>query len=301
MPRLRVVASRLNRGLGAAIVYALLIVFAFTFAYPLLYMVVTSLKTTQEYVNPLITWIPTQLDWQNYLTALTQLHYFSAARDTLIVAASGAAAQVVAACFIGYGFGRPSLAFRGRGLLLGLVVLTLVVPPQTIIVALYELYSTFHMINTPWPFIVPGLFGQGLKGGLFILIFRQAYAALPVDVEEAGRLDGASPWRIWWRLMLPQTGPAITVSAVLAFIWQWNAFFEPSMFLNNSKFTTLPLQLGATISNVLNQPAFETFSAYNMSVIFAEALITVVPVLIGYALVSGWFLDSFSRVGVPSD
>ena len=300
LPRLQTVVRRLNRGLGLAIVYALLIVFAFTLAYPFLYMVVTSLKTIPEYLNPLVTWVPTHVDWGNYLVAWAALHYRTAAVDTLFMSTLGAAAQVLAACFVGYGFGRASLAFPGRGILLALVVLTLVVPPETVIVALYRLYVFFHWINTPWPFIVPGLFGQGLRGGLFILVFRQTYGALPVDVEEAGRLDGASPWRIWWRLMLPQTGPAITVCGVLSFIWHWNSYFEPLMFLNG-KFSTLTLRFAAYISSVLANPAASSFASYNVSVIMSEAILTTLPLLIVYALISGRFLQSFSRVGVSSE
>jgi multiple sugar transport system permease protein len=303
-PRLRI-AARLGRNLAmhrlrrlpvTLAIYALLTVFAFTLAYPLLYLVSTSLKSVPEYLNPLLTWIPVHPDSANYVAAWAGLCYAPAFLDTLEVALLGALCQVAASATIGYGLGRPRTAFRGRNLVLGLVLLTLIVPPETVIVALYRTYVGFHWINTPWPLTVPGLFGQGLRGGLFILVFRQVYAALPGEVEEAGQLDGAGPWRIWWSLMLPLAGPALTVTAVLSFVWHWNDYFQPAMFLN-ANFTTLPLRFANAVSSILANPAAASFARYNVSVIMAEAVLVTAPALLGYVVVSRFFLRSFDRAG----
>ncbi len=295
-PRRAPSTRRLRRLGGALVIYGLLCVFAFTLAYPLLYLVATSLKSVPAFLNPLLMWIPVHPDGGNYVAAWRGLRYPSALLDTVIVASLGAACQVVAAAIIGYGLGRPRTHFPGRNLIIGLVLLTLIVPPETVIVALYRTYVGFHWINTPWPLTVPGLFGQGLRGGLFILVFRQVYAALPGEVEEAGQLDGAGPWRIWWSLMLPLAGPALTVTAVLSFVWHWNDYFQPAMFLN-ANFTTLPLRFANAVSSILANPAAASFARYNVSVIMAEAVLVTAPALLGYVVVSRFFLRSFDRAG----
>ena len=299
------IAARLVRRLGTLrlrrlpltlVIYALLAIFAFTLSYPLLFLVSTSLKSVPEYLNPLLTWIPVHPDWANYVAAWAGLSYAPAFLDTLAVAVLGTLSQVAASATIGYGLGRPRTAFHGRPLILGLVILTLIVPPETVIVALYRTYVGLHWINTPWPLTVPGLFGQGLRGGLFLLLFRQVYAALPGDIEEAGQLDGAGPWRIWWSLMLPLVGPAVTVTAVLSFVWHWNAYFQPAMFLNG-RFTTLPLSFANAVSAILANPAASSFARYNVSVIMAEAVLVTAPALVVYIAVSRLFLRSFERAG----
>ncbi len=287
---------RLRRLPATLAIYALLVVFAFALAYPLLYLVSTSLKSVPEYLNPLLTWIPVHPDWTNYVAAWTALGYAPAFLDTLAVASLGALCQVAASATIGYGLGRPRTAFPGRKLVLGLILLTLIVPPETVIVALYRTYVGLHWINTPWPLTLPGLFGQGLRGGLFLLLFRQVYASLPGDIEEAGQLDGAGPWRIWWSLMLPLAGPAVTVTAVLSFVWHWNAYFQPAMFLNG-RFTTLALSFANAVHAILANPAASSFSRYNVSVIMAEAVLVTAPALVVYVGISRVFLRSFERAG----
>ncbi len=281
-------------------VYLILIDVAFVFLYPLIYMVVASLKTAQDFADPYTYWIIKQPTLENLRDAYETMSFLRSATNSIIIALASSIAQVISCSFIGYGFARGK--FPGRDLLFILALFTLIVPPQTIIVSLFILYQRLNWIDTYYPFIIPSLFGQGLKGALFIYIFRQFFKGFPQELEDAARIDGAGGIRIYSQVFLPLSKPAILVVSLFSFVWHWNDYFEFSIYIMDKRKATLPIKLLD-----LNWWFTEVKMGYggatgmfqlNEGVEMAGCLLVIAIPLILYAFAQKYFVSSIERTGL---
>ncbi len=215
--------------MGNTFYYLLLLSLSFVFVYPLLYMISESLMRPQDVADATVQWIPKVFTLENYSIAFESINYWNGLMNSVWISFGSAVLQIMSCSFIGYGFAR--YRFPGRGLWLALLVFTFLVPPQTIVVPLYIFFSDLGWINTLYPFVFPSLFGFGLKGALFVLIFIQFYRSLPRVLEEAARIDGAGPYRTYWMIMFPLAKPAMLVVFLFSVVWNWNDVFQPNMYL----------------------------------------------------------------------
>lgn len=296
-------ARMLGRGmrpglLSKIIVFVLLVDLAFVYVYPILYMISTMLMSTLDLVDPTIRWIPTTLYWDNLVKAFEGLGYWQGFWQSLSVSLVAAVAQAISCGIAGYGFARYD--FPGKNLLFVLVLLAFVIPPQIIVIPLYLLYREFGWINTKLPLIIPEMLGLGLKGSMFIVIYRQFFIGLPQSLEEAARIDGANSLTILGRIMLPLAKPAILTVSLFSFVWHWNDYYLPSMFISEQSQWTLVRRL-----QVLQQSLDEIYevSPYGMSsmtepVNMAGAFLVIMPVLLLYFIAQRWFTESIERTGL---
>ncbi|MCL5947118.1 MAG: carbohydrate ABC transporter permease [Chloroflexi bacterium] len=318
---------KLARTLAIRIVtYLILADIAFVFLFPVFYMLATSIKSVQDLTDPTIQWIASGIDWQNYILAWQAINFWHSFSNSAQIAILSGVGQVISCAFVGYGFGR--INFPGREILFLLVIFTFLVPPETIIVPLFILYKTMprlaidinlasfpHIfaingtfgpgkildhgwIDTYWPFIFPSFLGEGLKGSVFVLIFRQFFRGLPWELEEAARVDGAGPLATFFRIMLPLAKPAILVSFLFSVVWHWNDYLEPLIYLNRSELFTLPMRLsvlGQTLNEVTGGAGSEF---YNEALAMAACVLVILPVLILYLFTQRFFTESIDRTGV---
>ncbi|MCL4543192.1 MAG: carbohydrate ABC transporter permease [Chloroflexi bacterium] len=308
------------------VTYLILADIAFVFLFPVFYMVATSVKSIQDLTDPTIQWIASGIDWQNYILAWQAVNFWSSFSNSAQIALLAGVGQVISCAFVGYGFGR--IPFPGRELIFLLVIFTFLVPPETIIVPLFILYKTMprlaidlnfaafpHIvsvsgsfgpgkilehgwIDTYWPFIFPSFLGEGLKGPVFILIFRQFFRGLPWELEEAARVDGAGPFATFFRIMLPLAKPAILVTFLFSIVWHWNDYLEPLIYLNRRELYTLPMRLsvlGQTLNDVTGGAGADF---YNEALAMAACLLVIMPVLILYLFTQRFFTESIDRTGV---
>ena len=147
--------------------YLLLLDLAFVFLYPFLDMVITSIKTQEDLLDITVKWLPNKIFWQNYQIALESLSYTDFLKNSMIVTALATVGHVLSCSFIAYGFAR--YRFKGKNILFGIVIFSMIVPVQVLIFPLYMMYSRLGWLNTFLPLTVPTFFGFGLRGGLFIL------------------------------------------------------------------------------------------------------------------------------------
>lgn len=294
-----VLGRTLSDGLLAKLaIYALLSIVAYLYLQPLLYMVSTMLKDMSDLLDPTVKWIPRAVTWENLSKAFKGLQYPVALRNTALIALSCSLAQVLVCAMTGYALARLAVPFKG--LITALVILTFLIPPQVIIIPLYVIFSKLGLLNTLFVFLVPALFGQGLKGALFILIFRQFFRAQPASLEEAAKLDGASSFRLFFRIMLPLAQSACLVVFLFSFIWYWNMYYEPSMFLANG-FTPLSIRLD-NLEDVLNPSLLGNTHFITNPVTegtkMAAAFLIILPPLILFMVLQRWFVAGIERTGI---
>ncbi|WP_163880543.1 carbohydrate ABC transporter permease [Paenibacillus favisporus] len=284
--------------LAKMVIYVLLSIVAYLYLQPLLYMISTMLKTVSDLLDPSVKWIPRVVTWENLTKAYKGLQYPEALRNTVLIALSCSIVQVLICSMTGYALARLAVPFKG--LITALVLLTFLIPPQVIIIPLYVIFSKLGLLNTLFVFLVPAIFGQGLKGALFILIFRQFFRAQPPSLEEAAKLDGASAARLYFRIMLPLAQSACLVVFLFSFIWYWNMYYEPSMFLAKG-FTPLSIRLDQ-LEDVLNPSLLGSKDLVSNPVTegtkMGAAFLIILPPLVIFMFLQRWFITGIERTGI---
>ncbi|WP_274362123.1 carbohydrate ABC transporter permease [Paenibacillus thermotolerans] len=276
-------------------VYVILIDLAFVFLYPFIYMITTALKQPVDLMNFTIKWIPTSMAWENFYYGALGLQYWTHFKNSVIISGLSVIGQVISCSFVAYGFAR--IRFPGRELLFFLCMFTLIIPPQTIIVPMFMQYKGMGWLDSMLPLIVPSFLGNGLRGALFIFIFRQLFRNLPWELEDAARVDGCGTFKVYWRIILPLTPPAIVVTTLLSLVWHWNDFFEPSIFLSSDTKFTLPMMLPRLYQS-LDQMSGRSFEVFSLTVIMAATFLVLLPMLIVYLFLQRYFIQGVERSGL---
>jgi ABC-type glycerol-3-phosphate transport system permease component len=178
------------------------------------------------------------IQWQNYYTAWTSIQFGQYFQNSLIVTVLTLLGGVSSSFVVAYGFAR--FRFPGRNLLFALCLSTMILPPEVTIIPLFIAFKNIHWTDSLKPLIVPSFFG----GGAFsIFLLRQFILTLPFELDEAAMIDGASRLRILRDIILPNSRPALATVAIFSFIFHWNDFFGPLIFLNSPEKFTIPLGL----------------------------------------------------------
>jgi multiple sugar transport system permease protein len=219
--------------------HTLLIGFGVVMLYPLLWMVASSVKPTETIFRDPSLW-PAGFNLDNYLDGWTALnnpfhHYLL---NSAVIAAGAIAGNLLSCSLAAYAFAR--MEFRGRRVLFAAMLLTLMLPVHVLIVPQYVLFSQLGWVNTFLPLIVPKFFAID---AFFIFLMVQFIRSLPRELDEAARIDGCGHGRIYWRIILPLSVPALATSALFTFIWTWNDFFSQLIYLAEPSLHTVPVAL----------------------------------------------------------
>ncbi|SCL63820.1 carbohydrate ABC transporter membrane protein 2, CUT1 family [Micromonospora citrea] len=269
--------------LRRAALYAALVALALVFLTPLVWMVVTSLKTYTGAQRIPPTWLPSPVSGYGYEQILNNsanpvLRWFL---NSMLAATLHALLVLATASMAAYALAR--MRFRGRRVLFALIVGTLFVPPTSLIIPNFLIVDELNWVDTLAVVVVPG---AASAFGVFFL--RQFFLSLPRELEEAAVLDGAGQWQIFWKVVLPLSKPALATLAVLSFLTNWNDFLWPIFVLFSPEMLTLPPGLG------LLQGAYNT----DYPVIMAGAVLASVPVLILFVLAQRHIIQGVSRSGL---
>jgi multiple sugar transport system permease protein len=272
-----------RRLLSRGVVHAVLLFLVLISIIPLLYMVSTSFKPNgTEYQVP-IRWIPDRLAWENYSLALTSVPTFTFLANTLIVTIVSLIGELLSCSLAAYAFAR--LRFPGRNFLFLTMLSTLMLPFFVIVIPLFILFRNLGWIDTLLPLTVPAFFGIN---SLFIFFLRQSFMTLPLELDEAARVDGASFFRIWWSIIMPLSKPALVTVAILSLVFHWNDFQGPLIFLNSQKNFTLALGIQ------LFRNQYRTF--FNQTMAFATLM--TAPILIVFFIFQKHFIKGIAMTGL---
>ena len=212
------------------------IIVGLVFCFPFLWMFATSLKPTSEIFSTGSSFFASRVEWSNYLTAWTSIPFGRIIFNSFLVATAGALLTTVVSLLSAYAFAR--LQFKHRDKLFLVFLGTLVLPQEVLVIPLYIMMNKLDMVNSLTALIMPFAFGAF---GAFLI--RQFLLALPVEFEEAARIDGAGSIRILWSVILPLVRAPLAVVAVFSFIDYWSSFLWPLVIINDASQATIPLGL----------------------------------------------------------
>ncbi|PPK93464.1 multiple sugar transport system permease protein [Kineococcus xinjiangensis] len=267
-------------------VHALSLVILAVVLYPLLWMVMSSLKPTNQIIgDPSL--LPTEASLDNYRTALAGIGGISAwtfARNSLFLAVVSVIGTVLSSAVTAYAFAR--IEFAGRKLWFALMIGTLLLPFHVLIIPQYIVFNKLGLINT----FVPLLIGKFLAAeAFFIFLMVQFMRNLPRELDEAARIDGCGHVRIFISIMLPLMRPAIITTSIFAFIWSWNDFLGPLLYLNDPEKYPLPLALRLFVDQT---------SVSDYGAMIAMSVLALVPVMLFFFLFQRYLVDGVATQGL---
>lgn len=263
------------------IAYLVIILGALTMVLPFIWMLSTSLKSLKEvFVFP-PTLFGDKIVWQNYLKISDRYPFGLFFLNSLKISIVVVIAQLFTSAMAGFAFAR--LKFPGRDTLFALYLATLIVPLHVTLVPTFILMRWFGWIDTHYSLIIPSLVSAF---GTFLM--RQFFLTIPVDLEDAARIDGCTPFGIFWRIFLPLSKPALATLGVFTYMGIWNDFIRPLVFLNSIPIMTVPLGL-ATMQGMYST---------DWPVLMAGTVISILPVLIAFVFAQEYFVRGVTLSGM---
>lgn len=262
--------------------YAILLVLAILFLAPFYWMISTALKSAEQlFVIPPV-WIPNPPTFENFGKVFQEVPFDKYFVNTAWLVGWNVLGQVLSVTLIAYGFAR--LRFPGRDILFLLLLGTLMVPSQVTLVPQFILFAKLGWVNTYLPLIVPAFTGNPF----LIFLMRQYMLTIPLDLDEAATIDGANRWQILWRIILPLVMPAIVLVAVFTFVWTWNDYMGPLIYLNDPNLFTVSLGLGF----------FRGVRETSWDLLMAASVLSMIPPLVLFFIAQRRLLGGISATGI---
>jgi len=259
-----------------AVVHAALVVVCLAFVFPTLWMLSTSLKSVDQAMSYPPELVPRSFQFRNYVETVRYIPFFTYIKNTLVVCTLATFGTTLSSAVVAYSFAR--LEWPGRDVLFGLTLATMMIPFPVLMVPLYGLFRALGWIGTLSPLWVPCFFGSAFN----IFLLRQFFLRIPKSLPEAMAIDGASELQIFWRMYVPLSKPALAVTAFFQFIYVWNDFLGPLLYLTDQPTFTLSLGLQFYQSH---------FSGTQWHYLMAASLLTTLPILVLFFFVQRTFLS----------
>jgi ABC-type glycerol-3-phosphate transport system permease component len=247
---------------------------------PYLWTATMSLRTTDEIFRNHYG-LPIPPRWENYHRAWTEFGYATYFRNSAIVTVVSVALVTVLGAMAAYAFARRRYAFPGREPLFLLIFLSVMFPPQIMLLALFQILVQYKLFNTLTGLI---LIYVVTELPLTIYLLRAFFAQIPSELEEAARIDGCGDWRMFWRVMLPIALPAVATTVILNFIYFWNEFLYAVVFITQQHRRTLPLAIQFLVSD----------QYFDIAMLATGLMISTLPVLLLYLFLSDWFVKGMT-------
>lgn len=276
------IGGKARKRIYNVIIQIVLIVMAALAIFPFLWMISTSLKGAEEAFAYPPSLIPETFRWENYKKALTDLPFDKAYFNSLKLAVINVTGQVVTSAMAGYALGK--LKFKGSNVVFGGFIAVMMVPYTVISIPLFLIFSELNLIDTHLAIILMTF--AYMPMGVFLC--RQFIMALPDELMEAAIIDGANYGSIFFRIIIPLIKPALASLGIFSFMWNWNSFYTPLIFLNSQDKFTVPLLLNM----------FKGKYTVDWSLIMAASTISIIPVLIVYLFAQKHIIEGITITGL---
>ncbi len=291
--------------------YLLLLGVSYVALFPIIKMASAALSIPEDYFSGRTGILPTTATFQNFKNSQLYFDYFKHAKVTALITITSTICSVFVCSLIGYGLGRYK--FKGSNIVYACVLFTIIMPIQTAQIPLTYYYRWFdlfgigkiiglftgetftvNLLPNLGRFIVPALFGVGLKAGIFIFLFRQFFAGMPRDLEEAAKLDGCNPFKIYWKVMLPNIIPVLVTVLLLSVIYYWNDSLVAGM---------AKLEMGTPIMVEVEKITTTNFAYEDLTLIrrqvelYSILLSAVLPLMVVFVFGQRFFVECMDRSG----
>lgn len=306
----------ISKFVGKLAVTLILLGLSYVILYPLIYCISQAIRLPSDMYDPRVIYIPRHFTWQNLKDAWDFLEYPRILMNTINVSLWPTLLQLCTCALAGYGFAR--FKFKGKGLLFGLVILTFIVPPQTISVTTYTTFRYFDpfyvasglnlvgaipepyldITDTLWSFILPALFASGIKSGLFIFVYRQFFRGFPKELEEAAYIDGCGSFETFIKILVPNSIPAFVTVFLLSLVWYYNDYYTVPLFLPQTE--VLSSSLSDMLTNMTTvgglYAGVDELSIY--PIWRAGIILYILPLLLVFLIFQRKFTESIARSGI---
>ncbi|MBO4468513.1 MAG: carbohydrate ABC transporter permease, partial [Clostridia bacterium] len=285
--------------------WLVLIGFAYIVLYPFFFMAVNSIKTAKDWIDPTVEWIPKSFSPLNFVGATQVLDYTNVLKSTFVNMIVAALISFLSCALIGYGLARFN--FIGKKFLLGVMIIMILIPDPMIMIASYDNFRHFdflgivkfiedmsgyvirpNLIDTPLVFWLPALLGTGLKNGLFIYIYTQFFKGLPKELEEAAWVDGAGPFKTFFRIVLPSSGSATITILVFSVVWYYNDYYQSQIYLSKD----FPLSVRLANFNTYLSGLSAKYTLNQGALLLTSCFIAIVPLLVYFLILQRRFVQS---------
>lgn len=295
----------------AVVKYMLLIGLTFLIIYPLLVKLSNSFMSQQDLIDGTVRFIPRLPTTFNYETVIHYTDFFKGLGNTFGISLLCGVVQMIVCTVVGYGLAR--FKFKGRGIVFALVILTILIPPQTYMISLYLKFSffdlfgilklfsgsTIRLTDSVWPMAILSITGFGFKNGLYILIMRQYFKGIPQELEEAAYVDGSGLFRTFSTIIVPISLSMMITILLFSFSWQWTDSYYSSMFFSQIKLLSNSLLVGfqglmldgATVGLKNGQPLTATLTN-------TMSLMVIIPLIIIYLFAQKYLVEGIERSGI---
>lgn len=267
------------------VMWAMLFGGAILFLLPFYVMVVMSLKTPGQ-ISATSAWAPPpSLNLDNFHTVLTNPNapFPTFLKNSLIITTISTIGVLASSAMVAYSFSR--LRFPGRDRLFLVLLATMMLPGIVTMIPTYVEFKYLHWIDSFLPLTVPAFFGGGAYN---IFLLRQFFMGIPRDIDEAALLDGANHATIFWRLIMPNSGPALATVGIFAFIYTWRDFMGPLLYLNSPENQTLELGLNT----------YRSLNAEQWELLMAGSVLVMIPLLILFLAGQRYFVKGIVMSGI---
>jgi multiple sugar transport system permease protein len=252
---------------------------------PFVWMLSSSLKAPEQiFVDP-PQWIPNPVLWRNYVDAWSALPFTRFLLNTIFITLFGMAASILTSALVAYGFARYH--FPGRDILFIVLLSTMMLPYVVTLIPSFLIWRSLGLLDTYDPLVIGALFGGG---PFFIFLMRQFMLGIPVEMEEAARIDGANTWQVFSRIVLPLVRPALLAVGIFSFQGYWNDFLGPLIYLNDMSRYTMTLGMFFFVGGASEAPKWNWLMA--MSTLIA------LPILLVFFLAQRHFIEGITLTGI---
>ena len=284
-----------TRTAGLIIGYLLRTIGALVFILPFYWMLTTSVKDVREAYRSPPTFYPQAITLAPYKTAWEFTPWLSHLQNTMVIMVTVLIGTLLSSTLCAYGFSR--IRFKGRDVLFMCILASMMLPSQVTLIPTYLVFRYLGWLDSLKPLIIPSFFG----GGAFnIFLMRQFFSTIPMDLEDAARIDGCSRLMVWWRIMLPLAMPAVTTISVFTIQASWNDFFGPLIYLNKPEKFTLALALASFQSQASYVSEIATGQIGLYTALMAAATMSTIPIIVLFVLAQRYFVEGIQLTGIKA-
>jgi multiple sugar transport system permease protein len=273
------------RRIRSVVAHVLLISASILMLYPLLWMLAAAVRPENEiFSSPSI--IPSEISFDAFVRGWNgvRISFSVFFANSFVIAILAVAGNLITCSLAAYAFAR--LQFAGRNFWFAMMLMTLMLPYQVVLIPQYILFRQLGWVDTILPLVAPKFLAVD---AFFIFLMVQFFRGIPRELDEAAQMDGCSPWRIYWKIMLPLSLPVMTTAAIFTFIWTWDDFFAPLIYLNDMKQYTVMLGLRTFLDST---------GVSDYGGLFAMSVLSLVPIFLFFLIFQRLLIEGIATTGM---